>query len=104
MRGDFLKYQIGDRVVCAVEHPDGNKRLTVGMTGIVVTRRETVIRKVIYGVRWDERVNGHNCAGECEDGYGWEMYEEELRPGYSDGDISLEDSFDPMCALCGEDG
>lgn len=62
-------FNVGDRVECIRDSPDNNGSISVGMQGVICT--------IVYntsphiGVRWDEEVGGHDCQGECSNGYGW---------------------------------
>lgn len=62
-------FQIGDRVKCIVDHPDGNQNIFVGSTGTVCySDGDSRIC-----VRWDAHIDGHDCCGRCEYGYGWNV-------------------------------
>lgn len=88
-----MKYpwEIGDRVVCAVDHPSGNPDLVIGSTGAVCA-----ITSCGVGVRWDYKIkNGHDCNvghGEnCELGYGWWIHETQIEPEFgSENDAPFE--------------
>lgn len=67
------EFNIGDRVVSIVDHPDNNKTIVVGSIGTVCAIGSSL------GVRWDEPVeNGHELGGECEYGYGWWVYADQV--------------------------
>ena len=63
-------FNVGDRVECIRDSPDGNDSISVGMQGVICT---IVDDDTLYiGVRWDEEVTGgHDCRESCADGYGW---------------------------------
>ena len=60
-------FNAGDRVVCIVDHPDDNETLIAGYLGTVCR----MLSSKPIGVRWDEDIDGHDCGGCCECGYGW---------------------------------
>jgi len=69
-------FEIGGRVVCVVDHPDGNEDLIVGCTGTVCEIRSNVV-----GVRWDNEIwRGHNCGSKCDNGHGWRVKFFEIEP------------------------
>jgi hypothetical protein len=61
----------GSRVI-AVKKIDNVKE---GYTGTVLGHREGDW-KIVYLVCWDVNVSGHSCNGKCEEGHGWEVYED----------------------------
>ncbi len=61
-----MRFQIGDRVVCKVNHPDNNMEFVVGSTGTVCSFYGAAV-----GVCWDNIESGQTCDGACEDGRGW---------------------------------
>lgn len=63
-----LAFHKGDRVVCVVDSPGGNKMLRAGHSGTIIASAESVGK---YGVKWDSNINGHTLSGRCESGYGW---------------------------------
>lgn len=73
-------FQIGDRVISTTNAPDGNQHITIGAAGTICQTytRDGIV--LFYGVRWDDNVNGHTCCGVCEDGYGWDMFAEQIEP------------------------
>lgn len=70
--GDFL---IGDRVSAINGRIDSNEKIKPGSTGTVCNLDDG--RKRI-GVRWDINVGGHSCGKQCEHGYGWWAYPDDL--------------------------
>jgi len=68
-----MKFNIGDRVICIENNPDGNRLITAGMTGTVCDECNEK-----PGVCFDVFVGGHSCGYKCEDGCGWYVYEREL--------------------------
>ena len=73
---------IGDRVMCVIDHPDGNESLHVGDLGTV-----TVFTDIDYyrpiGVEWDHLIEkGHSLWARDQenaaDGYGWWVLEKEI--------------------------
>lgn len=69
------KFDVGDRVESVVEHPDGNQRIHIGSTGLVV--RTTNAGQV--GVSWDDYVCGHDCFGKAQDRHGWNVLARDIR-------------------------
>lgn len=72
-----FEYKVGDRVRCVVDAPDGREELTSGCMGTVVGmfKLDDII---VYKVRWDAYIRGHDCNGLCDKGYGWNVYEDEI--------------------------
>ena len=61
-----LKFQPGDRVVLVSDFD----HIKAGETGTFVHHDKGNWPEL--GVQWDkELMDGHDCAGNCEDGYGW---------------------------------
>lgn len=77
-------FRKGDRVRCIVDYPDNNRNIRIGDAGTVCDNLSYLVR-----VRWDHQVDGHDCAGHCEDGYGWNVFENELE--YLEYDDSEEE-------------
>lgn len=61
-------FVVGDRVIAIRDHPDGNGRITIGSTGTVCDLSH---RLGHIGVRWDDKVGGHDCRGSCDRPHGW---------------------------------
>ena len=69
-----MRFEIGDRVQILVDHPYENPDIVSGDIGTVCE-----VVGGIVGVRFDYRISGgHTCDGNCEDGYGWQMFVREL--------------------------
>ena len=81
-----MKFCVGDRVECLVNHPDKNENIVIGSTGIVCD-----VDGYHIGVRWDDDVSGYACDGLCEDGHGWYMDPHKIRLC---DDASCEDPFE----------
>jgi hypothetical protein len=60
------KFYVGDRVRCKITY-DG--RPHVGAKGTVLLEGSGKYGSI--GVRWDERMGGHNLSRNCEEGRGW---------------------------------
>lgn len=61
-----IEFKPGDRVVLVKSFA----HLKAGDTGVFVHEDEGSWPEL--GVRWDNEIrDGHDCAGNCEDGYGW---------------------------------
>lgn len=80
MTRTIYRFNIGDIVESAVDHPQRNKSIVLGCRGVVVSSRNNGTGNV-YGVQWDGEIcDGHTCGGFAKDGHGWNVYENELRP------------------------
>ena len=84
-RGSYLyrngsSIQIGDRVICTVDHPDDNPDIICGSLGTVVVFDEEFYRHI--GVEWDNEIkDGHSLRSSgvhAKDGHGWWMKEQEI--------------------------
>lgn len=62
------QFLIGDKVIAIIDNPDDNENIVSGDAGTVCAL-DTLYNRI--GVRWDKRINGHNCNLSCEYGYGW---------------------------------
>lgn len=72
-----MNFEIGDRVISLVNHPDGNTRIVVGSKGTVCNIHKQMGRGL--GVCWDRNVGGHNCdTFDCESGHGWWVSDEDV--------------------------
>ncbi len=89
-------FQIDDRVVLLIDHPDNNDDLSVGATGTVcdIWKRLDDEGPAI-GVEWDFQSRSfHRCNGSCADGYGWYVPDPSYLallddPGLEPSDMSL---------------
>lgn len=63
-----MTFKVGDRVECICANITGNTNIVIGITGTVCVDNKN---RGSVGVRWDDMVSGHDCGGNCEDGYGW---------------------------------
>lgn len=89
-------WNIGDRVVSLVDHPEGKSTIVSGMSGYICSFNEIRARNGYssVGVCWDENIRGHNCGGHCEDGHGWYVYEDSIAPELiSDFDVATDDEL-----------
>ena len=84
-------FKKGDRVQCLIDCPDDNQNIHAGDFGTVCY---TPIDRNYVRVRWDNYVNGHDCMGYCEYGYGWtvrkkdiQLYEEEAEEEIDAGEF-----------------
>lgn len=66
-----VKFQVGDRVVLLVDHPDNNNYLVAGCTGTVCKVFTSI--PDTFGVDWDDDIEGHSCDGTCNDRHGWNV-------------------------------
>lgn len=68
---------VGDRVVCTVDHPDGNYKIYKGYTGTIRHDRDRFPYR--YGVEFDKDIDGHSLDGLVNNNQGWWMREDELK-------------------------
>lgn len=69
-----MDFEIGDKVVCMINHPDGNLNIAVGSKGTVCNISGRI------GVCWDDDVGGHHCdSHECVAGHGWWVDDKDLK-------------------------
>jgi len=81
------KFCVGDRVESMVNHPDGNKDIRIGTTGTVCRIAGSI------NVRWDHAVErGHDCGGHCERGYGWNVYDHEIKLYEEDDGVEIDEN------------
>lgn len=78
------EFNLGDRVICLIDSPDGNSSIHKGSTGTIC-----FVDNFLVGVCWDSNVGGHDCRGECEYGFGWNMLSSGL-------DFEPEDNTPPF--------
>lgn len=72
MHEESIVYSIGDRVELLMDNPDHNDELVQGTTGTVCN--EDRGGEYWVPIRWDIMTRkGHDCDGECENGYGWNV-------------------------------
>lgn len=67
----MVAFKIGDKVMPI--HGTGHDRKNDIVGTIICTSGS------FFGVEFDEDVNGHDCDGMCEHGYGWFHYSDSLR-------------------------
>lgn len=68
-----MDFQIGDRVRCVVDQPDGNEDIVIGSVGTIVELGTYV------GVDWDDELEkGHTCSGSARNGHGWNVEYEDI--------------------------
>lgn len=84
------KFNIGDRVVAAVDCPADNFDICAGDAGTVCMIDTDGWLDGWIGVCWDNPVDGgHDCDGNCEFGHGWKVPEATL-------DFEPEDTEPPF--------
>lgn len=89
----MAEFNIGDRVVSLVDHPDDNEDILEGDLGTICSLKFIYSGRIC--VRWDNRISGgHSCGDTCEHGYGWnvdfcdiELYKDE------DVEVISDESF-----------
>lgn len=70
-------FEVCDRVECLVDHPDNNVDIVIGSLGTVCEIREGMDMSI--GVCWDTEIEGgHDCGGNCDMGYGWRVYPDQI--------------------------
>ena len=71
-------FQVGDRVVYTAD--SWNDNIEIGDTGVVCTVEGGDYNPdwMLIGVRWDKYVEGHDCDGHCEFGFGWNVTSDEI--------------------------
>ena len=84
-----MDFQIGDRVRCVVDYPDGNRGIVVGSMGTIV-ELDTYV-----GVDWDDELeNGHSCDGSARRGHGWNVEYEEIELIEPESDFADDSVYD----------
>jgi hypothetical protein len=78
-------FKVGDRVTC-IKVYDG-KQETLNEVGTVVDAPDT---EEYVGVSFDKLVQGHDCNGRCDPGYGWYFHTNVTRYLV----LSIEESFE----------
>lgn len=82
-------FQVGDRVECIFNHPDGNPNIATGLIGTVCRDNRD---GGCVGVRWDDMVSGHNCGGTCTSGHGWYMRSSEIKLYEEDEAVDIDET------------
>lgn len=84
-----MNFKLGDRVRYT-DNEDASYEKLRGLTGTVL-KYFIGDSHDIASVRWDVEIpGGWDCNGLCENGYGWNVYTEELIPMF----LCDEDSFE----------
>jgi hypothetical protein len=92
------EFYYGDRVVLVVDHPLGEQRLRIGMTGMVCDIDDSDDGQP--GIWWDDEMGGHTCCETCPDGHGWYTASEWLELEYGcDDTVIVPVSDNDMSAL-----
>lgn len=94
----MAEWNVGDRVVCTRDHPDGNKTILAGDIGTVCV---ALNRRV--GVCWDNVIEGghtclHNGEDHCAKGHGWFVWIDNVAPCIEQ-DIEFEFSEEEFIKL-----
>lgn len=83
----MTKFYVGDRVEAVKNHPDGNVDICIGITGTVCHIGNRI------GVQWDHEISqGHNCSNHCNYGYGWYVYEDEIKLYEEDDGVEIDEN------------
>ena len=87
-----MDFQVGDRIRCITDSPEGNTEIHIGSEGTVVG----IFREMAYlKIRWDMPTGrGHDCDGLCEWGHGWNV-----RYNYVEFIDDSTDGFAPSPAI-----
>lgn len=83
-----MGFNVGDKVISVEYHPDDNKFIEPGLTGII----RAIIPEENWlpiGVEWDSNINGNTLGGFCKSGYGWWVNEQSIRLYNEDEDESF---------------
>ena len=94
-------YEVGDRVILVIDHPDRNQSLVAGMTGTVCANYRT--ERGWVPVNWDSEIErGHNCSSSCPSGHGWNTHPDylEMLALSGDDEINASGESDMMDFLC----
>lgn len=82
-------FNIGDRVVYIDDSPVAHPNIFIGYNGTVCS-----VEGCRIGVRWDDQIQfGHSCDGACEKGFGWYVFESQLRRDEDENVEIDEDNF-----------
>ena len=88
-------FQVGDRVVYTSDSLYGN--IKGGDTGVVCVVEGSDFNPdwMLVGVRWDRYVEGHDCDGNCDYGFGWNVTNDEIELEQPDmtPDVDEVDAF-----------
>lgn len=85
----MTNFQVGDRVECIYDDVS-NRLITPGLTGTIC--RQCGDNQYV-AVCWDEDVEGHDCIGHCEYGYGWNVSQNIIRLTESEPpELTIDDS------------
>ena len=97
----YTKFNIGDRVVIARDHPDGNEDLVCGVLGTIT--KVPIAEGYWYSVDYDIEIHGgHDCDGTSRDGHGWRTPEGylEFAAMEAEDEISAESCQSVIDFLC----
>lgn len=81
-------FNVGDRVQAIVHHPSNSSVICIGDQGTVCYPEFGEM----ISVKWDQKVNGHDCWGSCEPGYGWRVMSHEISLVEEELDFEIEDN------------
>lgn len=81
------RFNIGDTVVCMVDHPDNNDFIMAGDTGTVLFCDHGIV-----GVDWGRNVDGHDCDRRCPYGNGWNVKESKVELWTPDAPFDIQPS------------
>lgn len=81
------EFNIGDRVVCLVDNPEGNSHIFAGSAGVVCR----ILDESRVGVDWGEPVSTHGCDGRCPRGQGWYINTDSIAPEGSDEPFEFDE-------------
>lgn len=88
-----MDFQVGDRVRCIKDSPEGNTEIYIGSEGTVIAMLSGW--KDYLKIQWDTPTGrGHDCDGLCEWGHGWNV-----RRNYVELIDDSPDGFAPSPAI-----
>lgn len=85
-------YEIGQKIRIIEENPDGNSQIHIGDTGIIKWVYGPLEGNYVVAVEFDHKINGWDCDGKCEYGYGWKLHYDEFEAYEEDKDITLSET------------
>ena len=85
-------YEVGQIVRIVEENPDGNSRIHIGDVGVIKDVYDPINEDFAVAVEFDHNINGWDCDGICEYGYGWNLRYGEFELCEDDEDIELSET------------
>ena len=85
-------YEVGQIVRIVEENPDGNSRIHIGDVGVIKDVYDPINEDFAVAVEFEHEINGWDCNGKCEYGYGWKLRYEEFELCEDNEDIELSET------------